>query len=215
MTADHVSCPNCGHGFEGLRKSTRMFDCPSCGTTLFREADALAPIGNSGEMHAYPMLFGLGDTVLAEGQRYGVVGHARYDYGRGTWDEFHVENERGQGAWISVDEGDIAIQHPLGGGSGPQVASRPPVGAVLNWRGARLVVTEADRATCIAVRGEFPERIAVGDTHDFVNVAGPSGQILSGEFWEGGQAWHEGSWLDPFTLRVERRDGSRVGGRAQ
>ena len=36
-----LSCPNCGFGFTGLQRSTRMFDCPSCDTTLFRAADAL------------------------------------------------------------------------------------------------------------------------------------------------------------------------------
>ena len=59
MNARNLSCPNCGYGFENLRKSTRMFDCPSCDTTLFRESDALAPMGFEplvAAEHRLPML---------------------------------------------------------------------------------------------------------------------------------------------------------------
>lgn len=207
MTDSHVTCPNCGYGFENLRKSTRMFDCPSCDTTLFREADALAQIGNNGEMHDYPMLFGLNDTVMAEGKTYNVVGHARYSYGRGTWDEMYAEDDRGTGAWISIDEGDVALQFPFTGNSGPRRSDPARVGEVIGYDGRKYTVTEGDTATCIAMRGQFPEMVQVGDEHYFINASGPSGQILSGEFWEGGHSWSEGIWLDPFKLKVKRAHG--------
>ncbi|MEJ6390664.1 DUF4178 domain-containing protein [Gymnodinialimonas sp. 2307UL20-7] len=187
-----------------------MFDCPSCDTTLFRDGAALNPIGNNGEMHDYPTLLGLGDTVIIGGQSCDVVGHARYDYGRGTWDEFWVENDRGAGAWVSVDEGDVAVQYPLHGDDRPKRADPPAVGHAIIHRGLEYTVTEGDTARCIAVRGEFPEVIQVGDEHYFINASGPSGQILSGEFWQGGYGWSDGEWLDPFTLKIKRLDGSRV-----
>jgi hypothetical protein len=210
MTDSHVTCPNCGYGFENLRKSTRMFDCPSCDTTLFRDEDALKPIGNNGEMHDFPMLFGLGDTVTVHGDRFTVLGHARYDYGRGTWDEFYAETGSGEGAWISVDEGDVVIQQPLAGAPAPRPERPPGIGESLEYGGYAYIVTEADTARCIAVRGQFPDLIEVDDAHDFVNASGGSGELLSGEFWDGGQQWFGGDWLDPFTLKVDRMDGSRV-----
>ena len=210
MSDTHVTCPNCGYGFDNLRKSTRMFDCPSCDTTLFREGAALKPIGNNGEMHDYVMLLGINDSVTINGQKCLVVGHARYDYGRGTWDEFWVENSQGAGAWVSIDEGDVAVQYPLGGDLAPQRSDPPRVGERVIHGGLEYTVTEGDTAKCIAVRGQFPEMIQVGDEHYFVNASGPSGRLLSGEFWEGGHGWSDGEWLDPFTLKVERLDGSRV-----
>jgi hypothetical protein len=210
MPDSPVTCPNCGYGFDALRKSTRMFDCPSCGTTLFRDGAAINPIGENGEMHEYPMLLAVGDGVVIGGQTCLVVGHARYDYGRGTWDEFWVENDRGAGAWVSVDEGDVAVQYPFHGAEGPKRSNPPRVGETITFQGRDYTVTEGDTARCIAVRGQFPEMIQVGDEHYFVNASGPSGQILSGEFWDGGQSWSDGEWLDPFSLKVERRDGARV-----
>lgn len=209
MSDSHVTCPNCGYGFENLRKSTRMFDCPSCDTTLFRDAEALQPMGNNGEMHEYAMLFGLGDTVTAEGTKYTIQGHARYDYGRGTWDEMYGEDDQGKGAWISIDEGDVVVQYPYEGNSGPRRTDPPAVGEKFSYSSRDYTVTEGDTAKCVAVRGQFPELVQVGDEHYFVNASGPSGQLLSGEFWEGGHQWYDGSWLDAFTLKVDRQDGSR------
>lgn len=210
MSDTHVTCPNCGYGFENLRKSTRMFDCPSCGTTLFQDADDWKPAGNNGDMHDYPMLFGLGDTVTAEGIKFIIQGHARYDYGRGTWDEMYGETAQGKGAWISIDEGDVVVQYPFEGQAGPRRKDPPSVGEKFGYSGTDYTVTEGSTATCVAVRGQFPEVVQVGDGHYFVNASGPSGQLLSGEFWEGSHQWYEGVWLDPFTLKVDRMDGTRA-----
>lgn len=198
------TCPNCGHGFEGLRKSTRMFDCPSCGTTLFREAQALNPIGNHGEMHDAPMLFGLGDTVDTGKGRYTVIGHTRFDYGRGWWDEMWAFGADGRGAWISIDEGDVVLQWPIAEGRAPQWQTAPELGSTFSLNGEGFTVTEIDEAVCVAIRGEFPERLVVGERHLFVNASGEDGTFLSGEFWEGGRAWFTGAWLDPWEIRVER-----------
>jgi predicted nucleic acid-binding Zn-ribbon protein len=196
------TCPNCGHGFAALRRSTRMFDCPSCGTTLFRENDALAPIGNHGEMHTTPMLFGLGDRVEAGGEVFEIVGHARFDYGRGVWDEMWGLDANGDGVWLSVDEGDVALQRAFAPGSGPRQPDPMPVGHDFIYQGRPYTVTEADTATCTAIRGEFPEKLEVGERYRFVNAAGREGALLSGEFWDGGHDWFEGVWLDPFTITV-------------
>lgn len=199
-----ASCPNCGYGFEGLRKSTRMFDCPSCNTTLFREGAALNPVGKSGEMHDVPMLMGLQDSVTIDGKRHTVVGHARFDYGRGFWDEMYAETDGGDGIWISLDEGDVAVERQLSDADSPRNEMMPAGGSVIDLHGERFTVTESNEATCTAVRGQFPELLEMGQTHRFLDASGKSGQLLSGEFWDGGRAWFRGEWLDPFVLKVEK-----------
>ncbi|WP_430450220.1 DUF4178 domain-containing protein [Rhodophyticola sp.] len=200
----HLSCPNCGNGFDRLQKSMRMFDCPSCGTTLFREADALAPIGNHGEMHEVPMLLGLGDKLRVGRHVYRMVGHARFDYGRGWWDELWALDGSGNGAWISIDEGDVILQTALPEGQAPKWNGAPPLGSSFRVEGETYTVTEADTAACVAIRGEFPEVMEIGERHDFVNAAGDDGALISGEFWAGGRAWYRGRWLDPFDLKPDR-----------
>ncbi|MBY6201377.1 DUF4178 domain-containing protein [Maritalea mobilis] len=197
-----LTCPNCGYGFPELRHSTRMFDCPACGTTLFRGQDALAPMGDHGVMHETPMLFGIGDAVWADGTQFEVVGHARFDYGRGFWDEMWALDGNGDGAWLSIDEGDVVLQRAFPPGSGPRQPDPLPVGHDFTYQGRKYTVTEADLAKCVAIRGEFPEVLEIGEQHLFINAAGRDGEVLSGEFWDGVHQWFEGVWLDPFTLTV-------------
>ena len=205
MTATHASCPNCGYGFDGLRKSTRMFDCPSCETTLFRKADALEPIGAHGVMHDTPLLIGIGDTVEALGSRWTVLGHVRYDYGRGFWDEFWAETSDGAGAWISIDEGDVVIQMPVARNAiRAGLAQELRVGVQVRVLDEIFTVTEMASAKAVAFRGQLPERMELGETHRFVNATGDDGRLLSGEVWDGGEGWSVGDWLDPFTLQIER-----------
>jgi len=200
-----TTCPNCGYGFDALRKSTRMFDCPSCNTTLFRQADALAPMGNHGEMHDVPMLIRIGDQVHVARSKFDILGHIRFDYGRGFWDEFWAENRSGKGAWFSVDEGDVVLQYPLPAGLTPnRTKSNMRLGDRFALDGNWYTVTETDKATCAAFRGQLPEQIDLGETHSFLNASGDDGGFLSGERWEGGEAWYEGRWLDPFELKIEK-----------
>jgi len=185
-----------------------MFDCPSCDTTLFREGDALAPIGNHGEMHETPMLVGLGDTVVFDGGRYGVLGHIRYDYGRGFWDEMWAEDAQGEGIWLSIDEGDVVVQRALADSAvRVGLADEVRLGTQVRVEGEIYTVTEMDEATATAFRGELPERIDLGERHRFVNASGEDGTLLSGEVWDGGETWFLGEWLDPFEIRVERQTG--------
>ncbi len=204
MADTTLTCPNCGYGFAELQRATRMFDCPSCGTTLFRGDLALEPMGDHGEMHEMPMLFGLHDTIETGSERLTVIGHVRFDYGRGWWDEMWAIDGNGNGAWISIDEGDVVLQHPIAPDDQPRWKASPDLGSSFTFHGEPYTVTETDRGTAIAIRGELPEQLRVGEAHDFVNASGQRGGLISGEFWDGGRAWYEGYWLDPFEIRVER-----------
>ncbi|OWU86109.1 hypothetical protein ATO6_04415 [Oceanicola sp. 22II-s10i] len=201
--ADH-NCPNCGDRIDPRMAGFRHVVCPSCGTSLLIEDEAVRQAGQAGVMHDAPMLFGLGDRVNVWGKNYDILGHARFSYGRGWWDEFQAVNEAGSLFWLSVDEGDVAIQAPLPQPNWPKATSAPALGAQFSVDGRKFNVTEAERAECLALRGAFDEELTVGETYDFVNCAAANGALLSGEFWPGGRSWFIGNWADPFDIRVER-----------
>jgi hypothetical protein len=196
------NCPKCGTGLGEDLARFRMLNCPSCGTSLFLQDDRLTLAGDQGVMHDVPLLFGLGDEVTVGGRGYRPVGHARYSYGRGAWDEFWVLDSTGNG-WISVDEGDVVVQDPLHRDA-PDLQTPPPLGSNLAFRGVSFTVTEADEAACIALRGNFPEVLRVGERYRFVNATAGNGAFLSGEFGDGSAQWYLGGWVDPFAVGVTR-----------
>lgn len=196
------NCPNCGDSLPESFGAAKMATCPSCETTLVIDGAHVQNAGSSGEMHDAPALLTLGQFVQAKGAEYQVLGHVRFDYGRGWWDEFWVQGAKGD-TWISVDEGDVVLQKAIRKADNPENVRPPKLGehVIANYRSYR--VTETGTATCIAVRGVFPEVLNVGAVHQYVNCAGKHGLLLSGEFSEGAPDWYFGAWLDPFELTVD------------
>lgn len=179
-----------------------MLTCESCQTTLYLQNERVLNAGSSGEMHDVPLLFGLGDRVRLGKNRLEVLGHARFSYGRGFWDEFWGIDKRGDGLWVSVDEGDVVVQYPVPENAVPDIAKSSSIGREFVYRGKTFRVTERNAATCVAVRGTFDERLLVGETYDFLNLEGPDGMLLSGEFWSDGEGWFVGAWHDPFDVET-------------
>ena len=196
-----AQCPNCGDNVAEALASAPMAVCPSCATTLYQLDGRLLSAGTGGEMHDAPLLFGLGDRIHLAGSWREAVGHARFSYGPGWWDEFWVEDASGDGRWVSIDEGDIVSQKPLY--PPPRQAIPRRVGAVVSF-GEGYRVSEIGQGRCIALRGRFPEVLAVGDTHDYINCMSWEGELLSGETHAGETEWFLGQWLDPFELEIER-----------
>ncbi|EYD73864.1 putative transmembrane protein [Rubellimicrobium mesophilum DSM 19309] len=194
-------CPNCGASFGPQLDSTRMMNCEFCGTSVVIDNDRLRLAGSRGVMHEVPLLFGLKDTVTMDGATWRILGHARFSYGRGTWDEFWAVDNGEDGAWISVDEGDVVVQRPLPEDPDLRVAGEPKLGGRMVYKGRTFMATEVETATCEAIRGSFPEVLQVGESYRFVNLTGEDGELLSGEFWPGGQSWSLGAWVDPFDVR--------------
>ncbi|WP_156916803.1 hypothetical protein [Leisingera aquimarina] len=81
-------CPNCASPVTPAAAAVKLTACESCGTTLFIEDAQARLAGEAGIMHATPMLFGLGGTTRLGGRSLQILGHARFAYGRGFWDEF-------------------------------------------------------------------------------------------------------------------------------
>lgn len=208
MASDEpFNCPNCGYALGEVLGRTRMADCPACGSTVYWHDNVLEKAGEAGEMHDAPLLVGLGDHLEVAGASLHLIGHARFSYGRGWWDEFWAEDGQGGGAWISIDEGEVILQRPLEAGRVDAVPQTLQVGDEVRLDRRIYRVTEREEAECVALRGGFPEVMTVGETYSFINCTGPEGEILSGEFWPGGALWFDGRWLDPFEMDRARRAG--------
>lgn len=179
-----------------------MVTCDSCGTSLFLSDHAAEQAGEGGVMHDVPLLFGLGDDIRLGRNRYHIVGHARFSYGRGTWDEFCALDQGGAPIWISVDEGDIVVQEEIPRAKWPRYDGYLKLGQSFDYAGDSFSVVETAGAECIALRGSFDEPLRVGETYAYFNLQGADGQLLSAEVVGDQQAWYLGRWFDPFEVEV-------------
>ncbi|MEM9781238.1 MAG: DUF4178 domain-containing protein [Pseudomonadota bacterium] len=192
------TCENCGAPIDRRIETSRVVACGHCQTTQIFVDEAFKTAGEAGAMHDAPCLLALGRESVIDGHRLTPIGHLRFSYGPGWWDEFWCTGRAGN-RWVSADEGDIAIESPLPDQAWPR-AFTPKLGASVEVYGERFVVTEAENASCIALRGELPEAITLGETHLYFDLSGEDGGILTFERWDGGEAWFQGRWIDPWRL---------------
>ncbi len=198
-------CSNCGASLRANLQSSKLVDCEYCETTQFIEDEGVRSLGKRGVLLTPPALIEVGRPFSVQGNSYMPIGMIRYDYGQGTWDEFYcVEN--GETCWISVDEGDIAIERALD----PKNITNhfknpkaPPKSFEFNEQTFGLM--EHDVAKCVAVRGELPEAVEIGLAHHFYDYGSPQGQIITYEQWYDGVAFYYGSWCDPFEINLGQR----------
>jgi hypothetical protein len=176
-----------------------MVTCAHCGSTSVLRDEVFRLAGEGGVIRDAPSLIRLDEEVQVQGQRLMPVGLAQFDYGRGWWDEFWCLDADAAGYWLSADEGDYALEQALPRADWPK-RFRPKLGAEVEIGGTAFRVTEAETATCVAVRGAFPEVLEVGESHLYFDLTGPDGEIATHERWDGGEGWSIGRWIDPWEV---------------
>ncbi len=200
--ADDFNCPNCGGQLSRKVAHSKMVTCPYCESTVLLEDETVKLAGVGGVMADEPSLFVLGRAVEYQGESYMPIGQARFSYSSGWWDEIWALDGHGNGVWISVDEGDIAIERNHE--TDLKIDERKlKLGARIEFEGEIFRVTEVDRGKCEALRGEFPEEMAVGDTYTYYHLSGARGSLITLEFEDGEMYVTEGQWIDPYEIRQQ------------
>lgn len=195
-------CPNCASPVTPKAATVKLTACEACGTTLFIEDAQARLAGDAGVMHDTPLLFGLGSAIRLGGHQLQILGHARFSYGRGYWDEFWALDDKGAPCWVSIDEGDIVMQRVLQRAAWPRYDGYLRLGQRIDHDSVEFAVAEEDDAECIAVRGSFDQPLLVGERYRFVNLQGDDGTLLSAEFQGSRREWYHGQWYDPFEVEV-------------
>ncbi len=202
MGFDGMNCPNCGAELPETLTHAKMVACRYCESTVVLEDDALRTAGEKGVMAEEPSLFVLGREIRYRRESWMPVGQARFSYGTGWWDEFWAIDGGGDGVWVSVDEGEIAVERPYGidVSLSPERLVR---GRSVVLNGESFTVTEVGTATCMALRGEFPEELHVGQAYQYWHLSGSMGRLVTLEYSDGEFAASEGAWVDPYLIRSE------------
>ncbi|RKZ36336.1 MAG: hypothetical protein DRQ37_04360 [Gammaproteobacteria bacterium] len=195
------NCPVWGAEGPSRLQYSKMVVCGYCQTSLFIEDQAVKQAGVKSVLTEIPSILELGRRFQYRNWTFEPYSRIRFDYEDGIWDEWWVILDSGVGKWISVDEGDIAVEGKIELKESPPDFDSMQVGATVGLLNQRLKVTEKNSAKCAGLEGELPEVIFPGDTHDYVHLSGPRGLILTVEYFEDKVEASKGVWIDPFDLK--------------
>ena len=202
-----LNCPVCGAPAPKHMKFAKLLVCDSCKTSLFLEDNAVKHAGVKSVVIDQPSLFSVGQTYRYRSMTFETYDRLQFDYGRSYWDEWWVVNNLGKGMWVSVDEGDIAIESPMTLKNPIPSCDDVNVGESITLDGQQLLVTEKNACECVALEGQLPEIVFPGDEHQFVHLSGPKGALYTLECFDKESALFKGIWIDPFDIKALGYDG--------
>jgi len=192
-----INCPQCGYPLPIYFLYTKLVECPSCHSNIFLEDEVAKVIGTSSALSPEPSLIELYKPFKYQTHTYMPVGKIRYNYGRGFWEEFFLKRDDSEGWWMSIDEGDFALEKKDDISTlGEFNLDDLRVGRFIK----DYMVTEMGSGKVEGFSGEIPEPIELGMRHNYIHLSGKGSELLTIEYDDLGKSLFRGNWIDPFLI---------------
>ena len=198
----NFNCPSCGGQISPQFKYSKIITCKHCQSGLFLQDDAVRLRGESAVMADYPSLLALYQQFKYKNWTFEPIGHLRYEYSHGFWDEWWVINSKGQGKWISVDEGDYSIEMSVKLNQKNFNFNDLSLGKQITLFNQSVLVTELDDATCIGLEGELPEMVKLQDKFQYAHLSGEGQTLFTLEQQQQKTSLYKGTWIDAFAIQA-------------
>lgn len=195
-----LTCPSCGNIINQVTKSPQLVVCPACNSTHLLTNGSMENVGKSAILTDTPSIFEIYKTYKHQDWKFTPVGRVRYDYGDGYWDEWFVRSDSGKETWVSVDEGDIAIESIVQKGLSVPAFDEIKVGGALMINRIRMTVVEKNTCTMIGAQGELPFKIVPNESYNYIDLLGPKRVAFTIEYQQNGTDCYKGIWVDPFDI---------------
>ncbi len=169
-----VACPKCGAAHQVVNPGITTLVCSSCHAVVYWGADGALQVGSESILPANQSRLFLFASGALDGVTYQVVGHVRYDYGHGTWDEWYLQTDDGRSLWVSEDERVITEEAPVDASAAPPYGSLK-VGTPVDLGGTVYTVRELATATCVGSEGQLPLPVFPGDSYPYADLASEDG----------------------------------------
>jgi len=195
-----LTCPSCGNVINQLTRAPQMVVCSACNSTHLLNNGKMEDVGKSAVLTDIPSIFAINKTYRHKDWKFSPVGRVRYDYGDGFWDEWFVRSDSGKESWVSVDEGEIAIESIVQKGIAVPAFDEIKVGGALMINRLRMTVIEKNTCTMIGAEGELPFKIVPQETYNYIDLLGPKRVSFTIEYQQSGIDCYKGVWIDPFEI---------------
>jgi hypothetical protein len=199
-----LNCPQCGYPLPIYFLYTKLIECSICRSNIFLGDEVAKVVGTSSVLSPEPSIIQFYTPFTYKGEFFVPIGRVRYGYGRGFWEEWFLRRDDGDGWWLSIDEGDFALEREEDISTLKDFASS--TFNIPNLRVGRFIddyiISEVATGRCEGFEGELPKNIKIGLRHDYVHLSGEGGELLTVEKDESGEiSLYRGRWIDPFLIK--------------
>ena len=200
--AENINCPQCGSLLPLKFQHTKLTVCSHCDSTLFLADNAAKFAGKQSTLSQAPSLMKMHKHFGYKNESFMPVGMIRYAHKIGFWEEWWVITNSGKGFWVSIDEGDFALEKPITLDVPAPALSDISLGEHYTFFKNKWQVTEIDTGICEGFTGELPELIKQGEKVPFIHLSGRSGELMTLEYIYNTVRAFKGQWVDPFEIKA-------------
>lgn len=164
------NCPSCGGPIEYEEKYTQLISCEYCNNSIAVVDNSLKLDQEIAPLAKVPTRLEIGKELVHSTGRYRIMGLARFQYGKGFWDEWHLLNQSDNSiAWYTEDEGDYILfdEKKVLGAATPPVNPKPGINVELENNS--ISVRESGTAKLIGVKGQIAWTFPVHQEFSFVD----------------------------------------------
>ncbi len=174
-----LHCPNCGGEHTIANPGIAMLVCHYCNTALYWDEDAVLNVGVQSILPEDDTRLHIGATGRILGEGFRVIGHVRYDHGRGHWDEWYLELDSSETAWVSEDGRRLSLERPLEASGASDDVEMLRVGGAVELGGTTFTVRELGEARCVGGQGQLPFTVLPEETYPYADIASIDGKHLA------------------------------------
>ena len=138
----------------------------------------------------------MGEPIVINKKSFIPLGKIRYSYGRGFWEEWFLKGESNKEYWLSIDEGDFALERPINIPMPFNSFNELIVGKEYG----KYIVTEMGIGECVGFEGELPKIVKIGDTHKYAHLSKGGASLVTVELVDDKISTYLGEWIDPFSI---------------
>ena len=180
-----LRCPNCGGEHTLVNPGIAMLVCHYCNTVVYWDDATALKTGNQSILPENDSRLFMHATGSLGSQTFEVVGHLRYEYGAGQWDEWYLQLGDGSEVWLSEDERELRLEQQVSLDSVPSSPGETEVGTVVVANDTTFTVRETGMATCVGGEGQLPFTLLPGEQYPYADLASLDGaQFATLEFDE-------------------------------
>jgi len=190
-----LHCPQCGYELPIYFKDTKLVKCKACKSNIFLEDYGARTIGEASQLAPEPSLIKLMQPFKYESNTYIPLGKIRYSYSRGYWEEYFLKSNDTRELWLSIDEGDFALEKSIDIKIDTHKLS-------IGYKYKDYVVSEIGHGRCIGFEGELPKLIELGSKYKYYQLTKGSGELITVEQNRQHQKIYMGKWIDPFDIEI-------------
>lgn len=201
MTQPVANCPNCGAKIVFRWSSSVQTVCEYCKSILVRMDLDLKKVGQVADLPPNSSPIQIGTEGVSHGHSFLVVGRIIYEYGQGTWNEWHLVMNNGS-AWLSDAQDAYVVTFAAPGRKLPD-AGQSQVGQGYVWDGETYTVTTITKAHYRGVEGELPFQYWDEQEVVFVDLMTTDGKFATLDYSDEKPALYLGETVEFDDLKLK------------